>query len=45
MKVGVLGFCFAYAERNLIKFKLYYNWSAQVWTVFWGALSQIQVNQ
>ena len=29
----------------LIKFGLYYNSSAQLLTIFWRALSQIQANQ
>ena len=31
-------FCFAHAEHNLIKFKLYNNWSAQ-------AVAQFEANQ
>ena len=31
--------------RNIIKFELYYNLSAQLLTIFWRALSQIQANQ
>ena len=29
MNKHVLEFCFVYAEHNLVKLKLYYNWSAQ----------------
>ena len=43
--IAAAAFCFAYTEHNLIRFKLHYNWSAQLLTIFWRALTQIQANQ